>query len=135
MPVYALVVGKNGPKLKEANPAAQPVFKIRRGLLAAPSATMAELAYQLSNFLGQPVSDKTGLTGKYDLKFEWAPDENQVAMFSAIGVPEGNGAPAPDWPGPSLFTALEDQLGLKLEPQKGPVEIFTIERLEWPSEN
>lgn len=135
MPVFALVIAKNGPKLTEASQSAAPVFKIRRGLLAAPKANLAELAYQLSNFLGQSVLDKTGLTGKYDLKLEWAPDENQVAMFSAMGVPEGNGAPSPDWPGPSLFTALEEQLGLKLESEKGPVEILAIERIEKPSAN
>ena len=57
MPVYALVLGKNGPKFKEATPSARPVFGIRRGVLAAPSANMAELAYQLSNFPGQSVLD------------------------------------------------------------------------------
>jgi uncharacterized protein (TIGR03435 family) len=135
MPVYALVVAKTGPKVKGADQSAPPVFKIRRGLLVAPKASTAELAFQLSNFLGQSVLDKTQLTGKYNLRLEWVPDENQVAMFSAMGVPEGNGAPAADWPGPSLFTAIEEQLGLKLESQKGPVEILTVERIEKPSEN
>jgi len=96
---------------------------------------MMALAGQLSNFLGRAVVDKTGLTGIYDLKLEWVPDENQVAMFSAMGVPEGFGAPAPDWPGPTLFTALEEQLGLKLDSQKGSVETFAINRVERPSAN
>ena len=101
---------------------------------------MTMLANQLSNFLGRNVVDKTGLTGKYDLKLAWTPDENQTAMFSAMGVPETTpettkDAPPPDPLGPSLFTALEEQLGLKLDSQKGPVEMLVIERIERPSEN
>ena len=79
--------------------------------------------------------DQTALTGIYDVKLEWQPDENQVAMFQAMGVPEGFGAPPPDWQGPSLFAALPEQLGLKLESQKGPVEMLVIERIERPTEN
>jgi bla regulator protein BlaR1 len=135
MPVYALVVAKNGPKLKAADGSAPKVIRIRRGLLTAPQGETRLLADMLSNFLGRNVIDKTGLTGKYDLKLEWVPDENQVAMFAGMGVPEGFGAPLPDWHGPSLFTALEEQLGLKLESQKGPVETFVIERIERPSAN
>jgi uncharacterized protein (TIGR03435 family) len=135
MPVYALVVSKNGPKLKPADESAPKMIRIRRGLLAAPMAQMPMLADQLSNFLGRNVIDKTGLSGRYDLKLEWVPDEYQVAMFGAMGVPEGAGAPPPDWHGPSLFTALEEQLGLKLESQKGPVELFAIERVARPSAN
>ena len=56
-------------------------------------------------------------------------------MFQALGVPEGFGAPVADPSGPSLFAALEEQLGLRLESQKGPVEMFAIERIERPSEN
>lgn len=153
MPVYALVIAKNGPKFKDANESdpnivdlskrpdlvaggARPRFTIiRRGRLTAQGANMALLVSQLSNFLGRAVVDRTGLDGTYDLKLEWMPDENQVAMFQAMGVPEGFGAPPPDWQGPSLFTALEEQLGLKLESRKGPVEMFVIERIEKPSEN
>jgi bla regulator protein BlaR1 len=153
MPVYALVAGKTGPKFKESresdpniidlggrpNPAAPPgrlaVTKIRRGLLVAQETTIAWFASQLSEFLARPVVDKTGLTGKYDLKLEWQPDENQVAMFQAMQVPEGFGAPPADPAGPSLFAALQEQLGLKLESEKGPVEIFNIERIERPSAN
>jgi uncharacterized protein (TIGR03435 family) len=153
MPVYALVVSKNGPKFKDANesdpnipqlqgrtdmPANGPrprVMIVRRGRLTTQGTNMTGLAFQLSNLLGRTVVDKTGLTGTYDLMLEWAPDENQVANFQAIGVPEGFGAPPPDWQGPTLFTALEEQLGLRLDSQKGPVEMFTIERIARPSEN
>jgi uncharacterized protein (TIGR03435 family) len=144
MSLYRLVVAKNGPKFKEANgpdpnntggPTRQGAVVVRRGLLMAQGVPVAALVTPLSNILGSTVVDTTGLKGKYDLKVEWTPDENQTAMFRGMGVPEGLGAPAPDWQGPSLFTALEEQLGLKLESQKGPGEILVIERVEKPSEN
>ncbi len=153
MPVYALVLAKNGPKFKAAQesdpnipelrggpepPAGSPRLRmsiVRRGRLTSQGADMAGLAAQLSNVLGRSVVDKTGLRGTYDLKLEWAPDESQVSNFQAMGVPEGFGAPAADWPGPTLFTALEEQLGLKLDSQRGPVEMFTIERVERPTAN
>jgi bla regulator protein BlaR1 len=154
MPVYALVVDKSGPKFKDAHES-DPVIPqlqgrtdlpnvegrragvsiIRRGRLTTQMTNMAGLAANLANIVGRTVIDKTGLTGMYDLTVEWSPDENQVANFQSIGVPEGFGAPAPDWQGPTLFTALEEQLGLKLESQKAPVEMFQIERIERPTEN
>ena len=96
---------------------------------------MPALACSLSNIPGRTVVDQTGLTGKYDLKLEWQPDKNQVAMFQAEGVPDGFGAPAADPHGPSLFTALQGQLGLRLKSQRGRVEMFTIERMERPAGN
>jgi bla regulator protein BlaR1 len=153
MPGYALVVNKNGPKFKAAGESdpnipqlqgrpdllaggARPrVTIIRRGRLTTQGTNMAGLASQLSGILGGMVVDKTGLTGMYDLNLEWQPDENQVAMFQAMGVPEGFGAPPQDPLGPSLFTSLQEQLGLKLESQKEPVEMFVVERVERPSEN
>ncbi len=153
MQVYALVVAKNGPKFKDvkesdpnmvdlsnrpdlAGAGARARFTmIRRGRLTAQGSNMKALSNRLSDFLGRTVLDKPGLAETYEIKLEWVPDEYQVSMFSAMGVPEGFGAPAADWPGPTLFTALEEQLGLKLESQKGPVEVFTIERIERPSAN
>jgi uncharacterized protein (TIGR03435 family) len=152
MPVYALLVAKNGPKFRDAKesdpnivdlggrsdlpPGVRPRFMIvRRGRFTGQGIDMETLAWRLTGFLGRTVLDKTGLKAQYDLKFEWVPDENQIAMFQAMGVPEGNGAPPADWQGPSLFTALEEQLGLKLDSQKGPVEMFVIDHVEKPSDN
>jgi bla regulator protein BlaR1 len=153
MPGYALVVAKNGPKFKDAHesdpnipalngrtdlPAVGGRLRVnivRRGRLTTQGSEMAGLAGQLSNILGRTVLDQTGLKGTYDLNLEWTPDEDQVANFQAIGVPEGFGAPPTDWKGPTLFTALEEQLGLKLDSQKGPVEVLVIDRVERPSEN
>jgi bla regulator protein blaR1 len=137
VPVYALVVSKNGPKFRDAhesdpnipqlkghtdlagNGARPRVTIIRRGRLTTQGSSMPGLADQLSSVLGRTVLDKTALPAMYDLTLEWQPDENQAAMFQAMGVPAGFGAPPPDWPGPTLFTALEEQLGLRLESQKG----------------
>jgi bla regulator protein BlaR1 len=152
LPVYALVVAKNGPKFKDAHESdpnipelngrsdipsgsRMQVNIIRRGRLTTQGSDMPTLASQLSRFLGRTVVDKTGLKGSYDLKLEWAPDEDQAANFQAIGVPEGFGAPPTDWKGPTLFTALEEQLGLKLDSQKAPVDILVIDHVERPSAN
>jgi uncharacterized protein (TIGR03435 family) len=151
MPIYALVAAKGRPKLTEASdsdpaiieipglpegaPRRPPITRIRRGLLIAQGIEMAAFVDTLSNFLGRAVLNRTGLTGRYDVKLQWTTDENQVAMFEAMGVPDGFGAPPADPLGPSLFTALQEQLGLRLEAQKGSVEMLVIERVEKPSEN
>jgi uncharacterized protein (TIGR03435 family) len=144
MPMYALVVAKSGSKLKEASgqngntaggPARPAAVIVRRGLLVTRSAPVSALLNSLSNILGRDVVDKTGLSGKYDLRVQWTPDENQLANFGTIGVPEGFGAPPPDPAGPTLFTALEEQLGLELELQKGPGGVLVIDAIEKPSPN
>jgi uncharacterized protein (TIGR03435 family) len=135
IPVYALLLAKNGPKFKEAKEPSPGRTTVRRGLMIGEGIGMATFIGPLSSFMERVVVDKTGLTGKYDLKMQWQPDENQVAMFQAMGVPEGFGAPPLDPLGPTLFTALQDQLGLRLESQKGPVEMLVIERVEKPTSN
>jgi bla regulator protein blaR1 len=77
--------------------------------------------------------DKTGLTGKYDFVLEWTPDPGADARAQGFG--DGVTEPAPAPGGPSIFTALQEQLGLRLESQKGPVENIVIDRVEKPSEN
>jgi bla regulator protein BlaR1 len=159
-PVYGLTTAKDGPKLKEVHDTdpvmdnlfiqnavnrapkvgnsshgRPPIVILRRGLLIAESIKLIGLANVLSDFLGRPVVDKTDLTGTYDLKVEWQPDADQVAMFQEIGVPEGYGAPKPDPRGPSLATALKEQLGLSIESEKGSVEMFQVEHIERPSAN
>lgn len=74
--------------------------------------------------------DKTGLTGKYDLDVEWTFDESIVMQ-----LPPDAPKPVSDRSGPSIFTALQEQLGLKVEAQKGPVQVFVVDRAEKPSEN
>jgi uncharacterized protein (TIGR03435 family) len=132
MPVLALVVGKNGPKLKQTKPeddASRPNrgFQGGRGELTALGSDMGALATRLSAVLGRPVIDRTALTGKFDFKLQWRPD-NRVQMKS----PDESVADSET--GPSIFTAVQ-QLGLKLEDQKGPVEFIVIDSVEKPSAN
>jgi uncharacterized protein (TIGR03435 family) len=90
---------------------------------------MAQLASMMQRaVLDRPVLDKTGLSGKYDFDLEWTPDETQFGGQGPPGAPE---IPLK----PDLFAALQQQLGLRLEAAKGPVEVLVIERVERPSEN
>jgi uncharacterized protein (TIGR03435 family) len=130
LPIYTLTVGKNGPKLTEWKDTPG-MCKYVMGNLTCQKATMAILADELARRLGRSVVDKTELTGNYDFKLEWAPDEFQVPGPSEVGQPR----PASDPTGPSIFTALQSQLGLKLEPSKGPVPVLVIDDAQKPAEN
>jgi uncharacterized protein (TIGR03435 family) len=141
MPVYDLVVAKGGSKLKESSvPTGDgsgrgggPQIRMGRGLLTFKAGPMEILAMQLSNQLGRTVIDKTGLKGNYDFELKWTPDLGQQPLGPReVGGPEG--APPVDSNGPSIFTALQE-LGLKLESTKGPVEILVIDHVEKPTEN
>jgi bla regulator protein blaR1 len=140
--VYNLVTAKNGPKLPESKAEAAPgpggprrMVRMGRGQLDGQQMSMATLADVLSKMAGRTVIDKTGLTANYDVKLEWTPDAGEPMMHAM--PPEGAGPPPPvaDGSGISLFTAIQEQLGLKLEAQKGMVDVFAIERVEKPSEN
>jgi uncharacterized protein (TIGR03435 family) len=197
LPAYALIVGKNGPKLKESsaeagvdtfNAAAPPpppppgagtftagvrgplpmgkdgfpqmppgrggmfiMMNGGRARLNANQQTMAGLADMLMGQLDRPVLDMTELTKKYDITLEWAPEGRPMGMMGGGmpppppppgGGPGGGeiGLPGPSAPdgqaGPSIFTAVQEQLGLKLEARKAPVEILVIDGGEKvPSEN
>jgi uncharacterized protein (TIGR03435 family) len=122
-PIYELVVAKNGPKLLPAKPDQPSRTQITMGGSGKSSletAQISNLIYQLSSQLGRPVVDKTGLTGNYDIKLEWARD-------SAVSSEDGTST---DPSGPSIFTAVQEQLGLKLVSAKGPVEILVIDHAE-----
>jgi uncharacterized protein (TIGR03435 family) len=138
--IYALAVGKNGLRLKEsmwlpdASPEGPPplIFVVSPQLVRLPgrSATMAELASVLQRAaLDRPVVDKTGLSGRYDFDLEWTPDETQ------FGGALGRSPNADEAPKPGLFAAIQQQLGLRLEATKGPVEALVIDRAERPTEN
>ncbi|HEV8146330.1 MAG TPA: TIGR03435 family protein [Bryobacteraceae bacterium] len=96
----------------------------------ASAVPLERLTQALSQVLGRTVTDQTGLTGNFEINLQWTPDENQ-AMQLLPGTPQ---LPT-DFAPVSIFAALQEQLGLKLESQKGPVEILVIERAEKPSEN
>jgi len=136
MPVYALVVAKGGPKMKEGT-GDQIGIRAGRGEMSGNRVEMPNLARLLSRRVGRPVIDKTGLTGAYEFKLEWTPDITEGTGKGPGGGPmmKSEGPAGADAPGPSIFTALQEQLGLKLESTKGPVERIVIDKLERPAEN
>jgi uncharacterized protein (TIGR03435 family) len=95
---------------------------------AAGSTTLTELARLLSQRVNRVVVDKTGLTGRYDFNVEFTPDQMPPQGAQLNGAP----FPAIDPNGPSIFTALQEQLGLKLESGRGPVEMLVIDSVEPP---
>jgi uncharacterized protein (TIGR03435 family) len=113
MQKYRLVLAKNG-KLHEPDPKLQQGVWYRPGSFDGRAIQMSDLCFYLKNDLQIEVDDATGLTGKYDLKFVWAPDPS-----------------AADAAGPSLFTAVQD-FGLKLESIKGPVKVLVVDHAERP---
>ena len=100
------------------------------GQLTFQNAPMTFLITILTELNGRPVLNQTGLTGQYDFTLQWTLDQN-FRRAAAGNEP----AVEPDLSGPSLFTALQEQLGLKLEPGKGPVQVLVIDHVERPSEN
>jgi uncharacterized protein (TIGR03435 family) len=115
---YVLTVAKGGSKLKAvATPGEQLGFRGGAGHNRGFAITMPMFAKELGRLMGRPVLDKTGLEGKYDYVLEWSADSD------ATGT------------GPSVFTALQEQLGLRLESVKAPTDTLVIDRIERASEN
>jgi bla regulator protein blaR1 len=136
MPVYALVIAKNGPKLNAAQDGSGPgpMIRMGRGQFDGKRMAMSMLVNQLAQQLGRTVIDKTGLTDQYDIVLNWTPEPGQGGGPFG-GPPPPYAIQAADSSGPSIFTALQEQLGLRLESQKGPVPILVIDSIEKPSEN
>ena len=138
MPTYALVVAPSGPKLKEPteDPAdTRPLARFGFGSGRFVNSSMGSLAYQLSSELGRSVANRTGLNGRYDFELKWTPAPGDGGL-EALGLPPQVDAPAAaDSSAPTIFTALQEQLGLKLESTRGPVDVLTVQRAERPSEN
>jgi bla regulator protein BlaR1 len=131
LPGYALVIGKSGLKVHEVEHEGKSWTRFGRGSLNGHEVSMSALADALSGRLGRPVVDSTGIKGFFDVNLEWTPDQSQPRGPKESVEP----LPADDGAGPTIFTALQEQLGLKLESRKGPVEILVIDRIEKPSEN
>ena len=138
LPVYDLVIAKGGLKLKAYDPAAnhpdafkgpdgKPMSGMTRGSPTSFSGQGISISV-LTNFmeyhLHRTIVDKTGLTGKYDVNLTWAPDRDTSDPSAAAADTA-----------PSFFTAFEEELGLKLQPDKGPVDTLVIDQIEQPSEN
>jgi uncharacterized protein (TIGR03435 family) len=107
-------------------------IRIGPGALAMGGSPLANFAASLGTFAGRIVLDRTGLTGAYDINLTWTPD--QMPRPAGDGPPPQINGVAIDPNGPSLFTAVQEQLGLKLDSQRGPVETMVIDRAEKPVE-
>jgi len=126
LPIYELVVAKSGAKFLDTK-AEGSKFDRWDGRLEIQGGdnSVSVLAAQLADVLGRVVVDKTGIAGRYKMTLIWTPDDR-------AGPPSGA---APTESAPSIFTALEEQLGLRLVSAKGPVEVLVIDRVELPTEN
>lgn len=133
MSAYALARGENALKLTRsaANPNTPPALFFRGlGVLPASNATMADFANVMQYaVLDRPVVDRTGLEGRYDFLLRWTPDESQFAGIGVRVPPPSNDPAAP----PGLFTAIQEQLGLKFETTRAPVEVIVVDQVERPS--
>lgn len=127
LPAFELVVDKSGSKLTENHSPENFDIPVRPGFgkMDATHCSMSYFSWLLSQFLDQPVIDQTGLTQFYDFKLEWTPEP----------PPGVDPARLPPTNGPDIYTALREQLGLKLESRKGPVEVMVIDHVQKPSEN
>jgi uncharacterized protein (TIGR03435 family) len=157
LPIYALVVarkdGRLGAELHKSEidcgalaaapgrssqppptPGGLPQCGVRIGIgnMSVNGGTLAQLANSLAMFVGRTVVDKTELTGAFDFNLTWTPD--QMPNVQA-GPPPPNAPPPPPADAPSIYTALQEQLGLKLDSTRGPVEILVIDRADHPTEN
>jgi uncharacterized protein (TIGR03435 family) len=152
-PVYVLSVAHGGPKLhpfaeasctpwSDPPPVLQPGQRycdslIGGGTIASVTdqgATLNDFSKQLLGVLGRPVIDKTGLSGRFDIHFQFSREGTRVAGI-ALAQPDGNSPTSDPGSPPSVFTAVQEELGLKLELGKGPMEVFVIDHIERPSEN
>jgi uncharacterized protein (TIGR03435 family) len=139
LPVYVLSIGKGGPKFKEAPPdpgheKGAGRFMVSRGKISALGTAMPFLLTILSRQLGRTIIDKTGLTGNYDITLQWTPDDGSTPDTRSTNADLPT-APPPADSDPSIFTAIQEQLGLKLVSAKGPVDVLVIDHIEKPSEN
>ena len=132
--IYVLSISKGGPKLREPTPSPngpQPlIFSIAPNAVKLPAreATVAELASVMQRaVLDRPIVDKAGLSGRYDFDLEWTPEETQFNNLGLHGTAESTK--------PDLFAAIQQQLGLRLEATRGPIEAMVIDKIERPSPN
>ena len=153
LPVYALVVGKGGAKLKEADASSAPApgpsgapggrgggirMVVGGTTQMAGTMSMAQLSAGLANMVGRKVIDKTGLSGNYEVKLEWTPQPGELALRglpAGAGAPGGGPPPPADPNGVSIFTAIQEQLGLRLDSQRGPVDVIVVDGATKPAIN
>ena len=128
LPVYELSVDRKGSKAPRAKDGeTKPAVEVGAGLIRLTKATAATFASQLSYALGRPVIDKTGLSGEFDFALSWTPEPGEDGRA---------GDPPPSVPdGPSIGPAISAQLGLRLKPRRGPIEVIVIDSVQMPRAN
>jgi len=124
LPIYAITVAKGGPKLTKHTEASNGLptqsGSPSSGGRRFTNNSMSDFALGMQSFLDRPVVDQTGLAGRYDFVLTWNPDDSSTDSPNPL---------------PGLFTAIQEQLGLKLDPVKGPADVYVIDHVEKPSEN
>ena len=137
LPVYELNVDRKGskvPRVKDGETKAD--VQVGTGLIRLTKATAATFASQLSYALARPVIDKTSLSGEFDFALEWTPEPGEDGGTTTAGLPTAVGDQPSSIPdGPSIFTAITEQLGLRLKPGRGPVEVIVIDAVQMPTAN
>lgn len=133
LPIYAIAVANGGlrltPRKSDANGLPSLGFR-GTGSLVARNASIGDLAWELQSMvLDRPVIDQTGVSGRFDFTLSWTPDEFQLNGRTAERPDASADAP------PNLFTAVQQQLGLKIEAKRGPAEVLVIDHVAMPSEN
>ena len=134
LPVYALSVAKTGAKLtKSENQEGLPGFGLGGpGVLRVRNATMSDFAAMMQEtVMDRPVLNQTELAGRYDFSLNWTPDDSQFGGMAARMPPPTDNANPP----PALYTAIQEQIGLKLDATKAPTDVMVIDHVEKPSEN
>jgi uncharacterized protein (TIGR03435 family) len=137
LPVYELTVDRKGSKVQRVNDSETKAdVRVGAGLIQLTKATAATFASQLSYALGRPVIDKTGLSGEFDFALEWTPEPGEDGGLATAGLPPGaSDQLASISDGPSIFTAIPEQLGLRLKSGRGPVEVIVIDDVQLPTAN
>jgi uncharacterized protein (TIGR03435 family) len=134
MEAFVLSVSKDGPKMTKTTDSSSAPGQVLypSGVIIGKSLTMATLAETLQNYVfSKPLVDKTGLDGRWDFTLKWTPDDTQFP-----DAPESMRHPADDAnPWPPLFTAIHEQLGLRLEAQKADVKVLVVDHVNQPSPN
>jgi uncharacterized protein (TIGR03435 family) len=131
LPVYSLIALKGGPRFQQPKDDGLPAgIRPARGLLVAHKWDVSSFPFWLSLQLNIPVIDNAGMKGIYDFELKWSPVPNEGDFSTTDGD-----TPTIEQSGPTIFTAIQEQLGLKLEAAKGPVDVLVIDSVQRPTEN
>jgi uncharacterized protein (TIGR03435 family) len=137
LPVYELVVDRKGSKIRTTEDTqTKPTVRATTGLIELTNATSTTFASQLSYAVAQPVIDKTSLSGNFDFAITWTPEPGEDGGPISAGLPPGRREQsASTVDGPSIFTAIREQLGLRLKSARGAVEVIVIDDAQMPTAN